>query len=64
MKTIVHTSARVVQEVWLKLHKNHALATCKKQQATKTCNKVGGKCSSIIFFGGGGVRKEHDFKEL
>lgn len=64
MKTIVHTSARVVQEVWLKLHKNHALATCKKQQATKTCKKVGGECSSIIFFRGGGVRKEHDLKEL
>lgn len=61
----MHTSARVVQEVWLKLHKNHALATCKKQQATKTCKKVGGECSSIIFFrGGGGVRKEHDLKEL
>lgn len=63
MKTIVHTSARVVQEVWLKLHKNHALATCKNSKRPKLAKKVGGKCSSIIFFGGG-VRKEHDLKEL
>lgn len=64
MKTIVHTSARVVQEVWLKLHKNHALATCKNSKRPKLAKRSGVSVQVLFFFGGGGVRKEHDLKEL